>query len=329
MPLALDYDGGTMPEFGPSQRELVGVNEDRPHIYPGRLILEEREFRKKPQRADGHPGQVVISRWTLNDVQRPIELLSDLKSLDDSHVITFALKPTNAVLTYQGREFFQGHVPRQNLLMTGPYQGIRTIQKAPFDGIRMYLPQVTLAECFEEVNKKAAPHLITLTDPSMMADTIIAKLMRLICDWDSDGAPFVPSFAEGMSLAVAARLLYLDSLSHGRPKASGEALTPSRLRRVTEYVRENLHRPIYLMELANVAGLSRMRFASQFRIATGFTPHEYILRQKVERAQDLLMKPDEAIVGIALSLGFRSQAHFSTVFRKYVGASPARWRRQQ
>jgi hypothetical protein len=92
-------------------------------------ILQEREFRKKPQRVDGSYSQVVISRWTLKDVQRPIELMSNPKSLDDSHVITFALKPTDATLIYEGREFFHGRVPRQSLLMTGPYQAIRTIKR--------------------------------------------------------------------------------------------------------------------------------------------------------------------------------------------------------
>ncbi len=191
------------------------------------LILPEREFRRKPQVVDGSLSQVVISRWTLKDIQRPIELVSDPKSLDDSHIITFALKPTNAALAYRGREFFHGHVPRQNLLMTGPYQAIRTIQKAPFDGIRMYMPQILLAECFEEVHKRPAPNLITLTDPSMMTDATIAKLIHLLYEWDTGGAPFVPSFVDGISMAVAARLIQMDSLSTGEAKLSREALLDS------------------------------------------------------------------------------------------------------
>ena len=293
------------------------------------LILQEREFRRKPQSVDGSPSQVVISRWTLKDIQRAVELVSDPKSLDDSHVITFALKPTDATITYGGREFFHGHVPRQNLLMTGPHQAIRTIQKAPFDGIRMYLPQTLLAECFEEAHRRPAPALITLTDPSMTSDATISKLMHLVYEWDRGGAPFVPSFVDGISLAVAARLTQIDSLRSGAAKLSREALVGFRLRRVMDYVSHNLHRPIYLAELANVAGLSRMRFASQFRAATGFTPHEYILRQKIGRAQDLLLTSPESIVYVALSLGFRSQTHFSTVFKKYAGGSPARWRSEQ
>ena len=293
------------------------------------LILEEREFRRKPESVDGSLSQVVISRWTLKDIQRPIELVSDPGSLDDSHVITFALKPTDAAIAYGGREFFHGHVPRQNLLMTGPRQGIRTIQKASFDGIRMYLPQSMLAECFEEAHRRPAPALLTLTDPSMTTDATIAKLMHLLYEWDRGGAPFVPSFVDGISLAVAARLVQIDALHSGNAKLSREALAGFRLRRVMDYVSHNLHRPIYLAELSNVAGLSRMRFATQFRAATGFTPHEYILRQKVGRAQELLLTSPESIVYVALSLGFRSQTHFSTVFKKYAGGSPARWRSEQ
>ena len=312
-----------------AQRDPKKRDSERAPESTASLILEEREFRKKPESVDGSLSQVVISRWTLKDIQRPVELISDPKSLDDSHVITFALKPTDATITYGGREFFRGHVPRQNLLMTGPYQAIRTIQKAPFDGIRMYLPQAMLAECFEESHQRPAPALITLTDPSMTTDATIAKLMHLLYEWDLGGPPFVPSFLDGLSLAVAARLIQIDSLQSGRAKLSREALAGFRLRRVMDYVSHNLHRPIYLAELANVAGLSRMRFASQFRAATGFTPHDYILRQKIGRAQDLLLTSPESIVYVALSLGFRSQTHFSTVFKKYAGGSPARWRSEQ
>ena len=314
-------------EFGPRDRSDSHA-EGSPASTSG-FILEEREFRRKPLRVDAAADRAVFSRWTLKDVQRPLELVSDAKSLDDSHIITFALKPTDAVLAYGGREFFRGYVPRQNLLMTGPHQGIRTIQKAPFDGIRMYLPQAMLRECFEEAHKRPAPALITLTDPSMMADATIARLLLLLYEWDVGGPPFVPSFVDGISLAIAARLIQMDSLHRGRATFSREPLAGFRLKRVIDYVRHNLHRPIYLAELAGVAGLSRMRFASQFRAATGFTPHEYILRQKIGRAQDLLLASRESIVSVALGLGFRSQTHFTTVFRKYVGGSPARWRRDQ
>ena len=69
-----------------------------------------------------------------------------------------------------------------------------------------------------------------------------------------------------------------------------------------------------------------MYFAAQFRAATGCRPHECILRKKIEHAQQLLTETSEPLVSIALAVGFQSQAHFSTVFKRFAGLSPHRWR---
>src|SRR6202008_2860377 len=83
---------------------------------------------------------------------------------------------------------------------------------------------------------------------------------------------------------------------------------------------------ITLATLAQVAGLSRMYFAAQFRAATGCRPHECVLRKRIERAQQLLLETSEPLVSIALGVGFQSQAHFSTVFKRFAGMSPNQWR---
>jgi len=69
-----------------------------------------------------------------------------------------------------------------------------------------------------------------------------------------------------------------------------------------------------------------MHFAAQFRAATGLRPHEFVLRRRIERAQSLLLQSRLTSLDIALSTGFRSQAHFTTVFKRLVGETPARWR---
>jgi AraC family transcriptional regulator len=76
-----------------------------------------------------------------------------------------------------------------------------------------------------------------------------------------------------------------------------------------------------------VAGLSRMHFAAQFRAATGYRPHEYLLYQRIESAKSMLSGTDMPLAQVALSVGFQAQPHFSTVFKRITGESPARWRR--
>ena len=62
-----------------------------------------------------------------------------------------------------------------------------------------------------------------------------------------------------------------------------------------------------------------MHFASQFRAATNLRPHEFVLRRRVQRAGELLQNTTTPIVEIALAMGFQTQAHFTTIFKRFVG----------
>ena len=137
-----------------------------------------------------------------------------------------------------------------------------------------------------------------------------------------------------LRLAIALRWASLLSTlrtvgAAGEPGPSGRqirALQKWRLKRVVEYVDNHLADRISLLDLAVAAGLSRMHFASQFRVATGLRPHEFLLRRRIRRAEELLQNSTMAIVEIALSVGFQTQAHFTTVFKRFVGCTPRQWR---
>lgn len=101
-----------------------------------------------------------------------------------------------------------------------------------------------------------------------------------------------------------------------------------RLKRTIAYVDAHLGAPIHLCDLAAAAGLTRMHFAAQFRAATGLRPHHYVLRRRVVRACELMRCSDLPLVQIALAVGFQTQAHFTTVFRRFIGETPHRWRRR-
>jgi AraC-like DNA-binding protein len=99
-----------------------------------------------------------------------------------------------------------------------------------------------------------------------------------------------------------------------------------RLKRAVEYIDSHLDDNISLADVASAAGLSRMHFARQFRRATSMPPREYLLRRRITRSQELLRHSDARLVDIALSVGFLSQAHFTTVFKRFSGTTPHQWR---
>jgi AraC-like DNA-binding protein len=134
-------------------------------------------------------------------------------------------------------------------------------------------------------------------------------------------------YADSLGLAIVSRLLAREFGSIDRAATRRRASLPAwRVKRAIDYIDAHLSEQLSLSDIAQSAGLSRMHFAAQFRAATGMRPHEFLLRRRVERAQTLLMRPRLTSLDVALSTGFRSQAHFTTVFKRLVGETPARWR---
>jgi AraC family transcriptional regulator len=105
------------------------------------------------------------------------------------------------------------------------------------------------------------------------------------------------------------------------------ALPYRRLRRVVERMEAELDTGLDLKTLALESGYSRNHFLRMFRAATGYTPHQYLLRLRVKRAQALMKNRSMRLIDVALASGFASHAHLSHVFRQVVGVTPNEYRR--
>jgi AraC-like DNA-binding protein len=105
------------------------------------------------------------------------------------------------------------------------------------------------------------------------------------------------------------------------------ALPPWRFRQVESFVQARLGVGISLADMAAASGLSPMYFAAQFKAATGMRPHEYLLLQRIEQAKIMLRNSKVSILDVAISVGFQTQGHFSTVFKRMEKRTPNDWRR--
>jgi AraC family transcriptional regulator len=120
----------------------------------------------------------------------------------------------------------------------------------------------------------------------------------------------------------------IEQLAATAPAATASGgLAPWQIRRVLSYVDSNLDTPIRNKDLAAVARRSEFHFNVAFRKSVGHSPHEYVIRRRMERAQGLMLSTDKALSEIAAECGLADQSHFTRLFRRFVGESPAAWRR--
>jgi AraC-like DNA-binding protein len=155
----------------------------------------------------------------------------------------------------------------------------------------------------------------------------ITKLLTALPQAQVTSSATTQFYARSLCLAVLAQLAdgrVLDGTAPTRRPTS--SLPKWRLGRVVKYVTDNLSEPLRLSQLAQAAGLTRMHFAAQFRAATGMSPHEYLLRARIKHAQTMLRDPEARLVDVALAVGFQTQSHFTTTFKRYVGETPNCWR---
>jgi AraC-like DNA-binding protein len=120
---------------------------------------------------------------------------------------------------------------------------------------------------------------------------------------------------------------YLLDVTHSAEFEDQSQISPEILE-IMRYVRENLNRNFMLEDLAGRVALSVSRFKARFKDEVGVPPADYVARQKVNKAMDLLRKTGMPITQIATSLGYSSSQYFATAFRRYSGKTPSQARRE-
>jgi AraC family transcriptional regulator len=141
------------------------------------------------------------------------------------------------------------------------------------------------------------------------------------------GFPSGRLYSESLATALTIHLFrsYATiNLTHREYKGG---LAGHRLRRIVEYINEHLQHDLSLAEIAAAAGMNPYHLARAFKRDVGYSPHQYVLMRRIERARALLAGTELSIVEVGLRVGFQSQSHFTNIFRRLTGVTPGAFRR--
>lgn len=137
------------------------------------------------------------------------------------------------------------------------------------------------------------------------------------------GDPIGRAYAESIGVALVTHLLRRYAKDD---RAQEREHSDRRMRRVVEYLDDNLAADLSLLALAELADLSPTQFKAVFKRYTGLAVHQYIIRRRVEYAAELIAEGARPLSQIALDAGFSSQSHMARLMRRIIGASPAQIR---
>jgi len=136
-----------------------------------------------------------------------------------------------------------------------------------------------------------------------------------------------PLAAESLANLLAVHLIRHVLTPRSPVRGRDGRLPRGRLRAVVEYIEDHLDAGPSLEQMAVVARLSVFHFARQFKVATGLSPHQYVILRRVERARQLLQAgTDLSLAEVALHAGFSDQSVFCLHFKRIVGVTPRQFR---
>ncbi|OAJ60131.1 hypothetical protein A6V36_25610 [Paraburkholderia ginsengiterrae] len=266
-----------------------------------------------------------LSRWTLPAAcaERVVN-----RSEAPHHTIAISLKSTELTFCHGGRVICDGRVTPGVTQITRPGQEVSAIFRAPCDVLHLYAPQALLRECYAHITGRPSVGDVMLGNADIVPDVAVARLAQVLVWAHAEGSTVSDLFTDSIGLAIVTRLLSHETHTARSQQRTATILPRWRLKRAMEFIDAHLSEPIRLHDIAQSVGLTRMHFAAQFRAVTGTSPHDFLVQRRIETAQVLLATTTQGVLDIALATGFRSQTHFTTVFKQRIGETPSRYRAQ-
>jgi len=171
------------------------------------------------------------------------------------------------------------------------------------------------------LDSPVAPRTARRGPAELIASPLAATLLQAMVQDLQDGSPAGDLVGDSLIVALVVHLW-----GTGSQRRVEHGLSAAACKRVLAYIEERLDAPVSLSALAEVARMSVRHFCRAFRASMGCSPHQYLLRQRVERAKSLIATRDMALCEVAQAAGFADQSQLTRTFRKQLGITPAGYR---
>lgn len=159
------------------------------------------------------------------------------------------------------------------------------------------------------------------TDP--LTEQLMLALESAVRHWE----PSARTYTDQLTGMLAAQLVRRHHSGPDAPPPARAGLSARQLSAVRDLMGQRLADPLPIADLAAAASLSVSQFTRQFRASTGQSPHQFLLKLRLDQACRLLRAGSAPIGEVAVDCGFSHQEHLTRVMRARLGTTPAALRR--
>jgi AraC family transcriptional regulator len=285
-------------------------------------ILSHREGSVQPM-FDAAPVGPLSPSSSLLVERRDLEPISWQSHLLQDQLLHFFMKP--AVIRFSLKDAAIVKIPvapgQAVFCPRKEWHNIRWNERISVLSIR--IPDSAIMEAARE---RLTERSLEIVPKQVVADDRLTHLLFALDAERARGYSAGKLFVDCIESALANILLTSFNTFAPRSIPGKGGLAPHALRRVVEFMHANMDKQLGLKDLADCAGLSLSHFSFQFRASTNQSPHQYMLRLRIERSKELLADSRLSVLDVGLEVGFRNQRHFATVFRNSVGVPPSVYR---
>jgi AraC family transcriptional regulator len=240
----------------------------------------------------------------------------------DEHIVAMMLRPGFVEVGSRRSEVSRVTYAAGEMALC-PRHSSQWFGRADAECLAIYISDAALMAACDSTSGQ-----VELRGTTKLVDARVGALVAAVNAERIAGFPTGRLFLDSVEQALAVALVDGHAIRGPSARIFRGGLTPARLRRVTELVHEKIDNDLTLEEMAESVHLSVAHFSQMFRKSTGQSPHQFVLRQRVERAKALLRKAESRVLDVAVACGFKTQQHFARVFRQVCGASPTEYRRE-
>lgn len=233
------------------------------------------------------------------------------------HQVTLILSNPGSFEWHFGDERVFSGLAAGHVIVWPALVSIQVCRPSPFQSISVQLSTTFLSRVAGQMGLGGR----WLRPTALPGDPFVEGVVRKLADESQDTGAGRGLLASSLGTALAVHLLrdYAGEDHEPAPRQAG--LSEDELGQVMRHIEKHIDADLSVERLAALVRRSPYHFIRQFRAATGTTPHQQVIRRRVERARDLL-GDGLGIAQVAASVGFSSQSHLHHHVRKLLGVTP-------